>query len=75
MAETFTADLFPLSTDETPWRKLTSDFVSVDTFKGQEVLTIEPEGLRLLSETAFADIALTFEVGNIDLVRIDGWAT
>ena len=41
MAETFTADLFPLSTDETPWRKLTSDFVSVDTFKGQEVLTIE----------------------------------
>jgi fumarate hydratase class I len=49
-------DLFPLGDDKTSYRKLTSDFVSVDTFKGQDVLTVEPEGMRLLAETAFADI-------------------
>jgi fumarate hydratase, class I len=49
-------DLFPLGKDETPYRKLSSDHVSVDTFKGQEILTVEPEGMRLLAETAFADI-------------------
>lgn len=56
MAEASAADLFPLGEDDTPYRKLTSDHVSVDTFKGQEVLTVDPEGLRLLSEAAFADI-------------------
>jgi len=49
-------DLFPLGKDKTSYRKLTSDFVSVDTFRGQDVLTVEPEGMRLLAETAFADI-------------------
>jgi len=50
------ADLFPLGEDKTEYRKLTADFVSVDTFKGQDILTVEPEGMRLLAETAFADI-------------------
>jgi fumarate hydratase class I len=50
------SDLFPLGNDTTEYRKLTDDFVSVDTFKGQDILTVEPEGLKLLAETAFADI-------------------
>ncbi|MCB1381391.1 MAG: fumarate hydratase [Notoacmeibacter sp.] len=65
MADTFTAELFPLAKDNTPWRKLTSDYVSVETFKGQEVLTVEPEGLRLLSETAFADINHLLRPGHL----------
>ena len=56
MAEPAFADLFPLAKDETPYRKLTSDFVSTDVFRGQEILSVDTEGLRLLSETAFADI-------------------
>lgn len=49
-------DLFPLGADTTPYRKISSDYVSVDSFKGQEILTVDPEGIRLLAETAFADI-------------------
>ncbi len=49
-------DLFPHGKDTTQYRKISSDFVSVDQFKGQEVLTVEPEGMRLLAETAFIDI-------------------
>jgi fumarate hydratase class I len=48
--------LFPPMQDETPYRKLTGDHVSVSSFEGEEVLKVEPEGLRLLSEQAFADI-------------------
>ncbi|WP_136656844.1 fumarate hydratase [Nitratireductor sp. XY-223] len=51
-----TAELFPLAEDSTPYRQISGDFVSVDTFKGQEILTVEAEGMRLLAESAFADI-------------------
>jgi fumarate hydratase class I len=52
----FSPGLFPLAAMETPFRKLTSEHVSVDTFRGEEILTVAPEALRLLSETAFAEI-------------------
>ena len=48
--------LFPLGKDETPYRKLTSDHVSVAEFNGRKILQVEPEGLRLLCEQAFMDI-------------------
>ncbi len=56
MSDAAKAELFPHGPDQTPYRKLTSDFVSVDTFRGQDILTVETEGIRLLAEAAFADI-------------------
>ncbi|MGO7583857.1 fumarate hydratase [Rhizobium ruizarguesonis] len=58
-------DLFPLGKDATPYRKISGDHVSVDTFKGQEILTVEPEGIRLLAETAFADINHLLRPGHL----------
>lgn len=58
-------DLFPLGEDKTPYRKLTSDYVSIDTFKGQDILTVEPEGLRLLAETALSDINHLLRPGHL----------
>jgi fumarate hydratase class I len=49
-------ELFPLSADQTSYRRLTADFVSRDSFRGEEILVVEAEGLRLLAEAAFADI-------------------
>ena len=40
-----TTSPFPLAKDETPYRKLTSDHVSVAAFEGQEVLKVAPEAL------------------------------
>jgi fumarate hydratase class I len=65
MAESFPADLFPLGPDQTPYRKLTSDHVSTDSFRGQEILTVEEEGLRLLSEAAFSDINHLLRPGHL----------
>src|ERR1700730_14560903 len=48
--------LFPLGKDLTPYRKLTADGVRVDTVLGKEVVVIEREAMRTLSEAAFTDI-------------------
>lgn len=48
---------FPIGEDKTEYYHLTKDYVSVEQFAGQEVLRIEPEGLRLLARTAFHDVA------------------
>jgi fumarate hydratase class I len=58
-------DLFPLGKDKTEYRKLSGDFVSVEKFRGQDVLTVEPEGLRLLAETAFIDINHLLRSGHL----------
>ena len=50
------SDLFQLGPDTTTYRKLTSDYVKVEQFRGRDILVVEPEGLKLLAEQAFADI-------------------
>ncbi|NRG18466.1 fumarate hydratase [Rhizobiales bacterium] len=61
--------LFPMSADETPYRKITSDFVSTETFRGEEVLVVEPEALRFLAEEAFADINHFLRTGHLKQLR------
>ena len=48
--------LFPLGEDTTPYRKLDVDGVGIDTFRGEEMLVVEPEALRTLSDEGFRDI-------------------
>jgi fumarate hydratase class I len=57
--------LFPLSKDETPFRKLTGDHVSVERFQGHEVLVVAREGLRLLAEAAMIDINHLLRPGHL----------
>ena len=49
-------EVFPLKKDETDYRLLTNEYVSVAEFEGNEILKVDVEGLKLLSETAFSDI-------------------
>ena len=58
-------EMFPLGKDETPYRKLTSNYVSTDTFRGKEILVVEAEGLRMLSEQAFSDINHLLRPGHL----------
>jgi hypothetical protein len=52
-------DLFQLNANpvDTPYKKLTSDYVSTIDVDGQEFLKVEPEALTLLAEHAMTDIA------------------
>jgi fumarate hydratase class I len=57
MPEFSYTDLLPLGPDETEYRLLTSEGVSTFEAGGRTFLQVEPEALRLLTETAMRDIA------------------
>ncbi len=48
--------MFELGADDTEYRLLTKEYVSVQQFDGQDVLKVEPEALTLLASQAFHDI-------------------
>jgi len=48
--------LFPLGMDKTPYRKLEIDGVKLEKVMGRDMLVVESEVLRVLSEAAFTDI-------------------
>lgn len=48
-------DPFPLKKDDTEYTLLTSEYVSVAEFEGQEILKVDPEALTLLARQAFHD--------------------
>ncbi|MGE0061977.1 MAG: fumarate hydratase [Xanthobacteraceae bacterium] len=48
--------LFPLGKDKTPFRKIGTAGVRVEKVLGRDMLVVEREAIRLLSEAAFADI-------------------
>ena len=56
---------FAQGPDETPYRKLTDEFVREEELGGRRFLTVEPEGLRLLAETAFIDINHLLRPGHL----------
>jgi fumarate hydratase, class I len=62
-------DLLPLGPDTTPYRKLTSDFVSTFEAGGRTFLQVEPEALRLLTATAIRDISHLLRPGHLGQLR------
>jgi fumarate hydratase class I len=62
-------DLFPLSADSTPYRKLTSDGVTVEKLGSREVVAVAPGALRLLAEQAFIDINHLLRPGHLRQLR------
>jgi fumarate hydratase class I len=62
-------DMLPLGHDETPFRLLTTDYVSTFTENGRTFLQVAPEALTLLAETAMRDIAHLLRPGHLAQVR------
>jgi fumarate hydratase class I len=56
---------FPLAKEETPYRKVTSDLVSVARFDGEEVLKVAPEALTLVAREAFRDVSFLYRPGHL----------
>jgi len=57
MTEFIYQEMFPLGSDQTEYRMLTSEFVSVASFEDQNIVKVAPEGLTLLAEQAFKDVS------------------
>jgi fumarate hydratase class I len=57
--------LFQLGPDATPYRKLTSEGVRVEKAMGREILVVDAEALRALSEQAMIDINHLLRPGHL----------
>ena len=62
-------EMFPLGADKTEYRLLTSDFVSLSEFNGRPIVVVAPEGLTLLSETAFADVGHLLRTRHLEQLK------
>ena len=65
MAEFRYVEPFPTAKEETPWRRIASDLVSVAPFDGQEVLKVAPEALTLVAREAFRDVSFLYRPGHL----------
>jgi len=65
MAEFRYVEPFPTAKEETPYRKVPSDIVSVAPFEGQEVLKVAPEALTLVAREAFRDVSFLYRPGHL----------
>jgi len=57
--------LFPLGKDTTPYRKLTSEGVRVESVMGRDMVVVAREALRVLAEAAFIDINHLLRPGHL----------
>ena len=55
--------------DTTKYRLLTKDYVNVSEFEGHPILKVEAEGLRLLAETAWHDVAFYLRPEHLRMVQ------
>src|SRR6201982_1218677 len=62
-------ELFPLGADDTSYRKLTGDRVSVGDFEGRRIVKVAPEALTLLARQAFIDSAHLLRPGHLAQLR------
>ncbi|MEE8393455.1 MAG: fumarate hydratase [Rhodospirillales bacterium] len=58
-------EIFPLGGDETPYRLVTSDYLSKAGFEGREVLKIETKALTMLAKEALHDISHYLRPGHL----------
>ncbi len=69
MADFHYQPIFELGPDDTPYRQLTSDGVSVVTVDGRAMLKVAPEILRELARVAFDDLAHLLRPGHLAQLR------
>lgn len=59
---------FPLAKEETEYKLLTRDHVSVASFEGREILKVEPEGLAYLANQAIHDVSFMLRPAHLKQV-------
>ena len=62
-------ELLPLGEDPTPYRLLTTDYVSTGKFEGRPILKVASEGLILLADQAIRDSAHLLRPGHLAQLR------
>ncbi len=61
-------DPFPLGKEDTKYRLLTKEYVSVASFNGKEMLVVDPEGLAFLAHQALRDVNFLLRPAHLEKV-------
>ncbi|MBM3293041.1 MAG: fumarate hydratase [Candidatus Aminicenantes bacterium] len=69
MVEFLYGPMFPLGPDTTEYYSLGKEHVSVGLCEGREILKVAPEGLTLLAERAFTDVAFLLRASHLQQLR------
>jgi fumarate hydratase, class I len=69
MSEPGFHELFPLGADDTPYRKLTGNYVASAAFEGEPVVKIDPQALTLLAREAMIDCQHLLRPGHLAQLR------
>jgi fumarate hydratase class I len=59
---------FPLEKDDTKYRLLSKDYVSVTKFDGKEILKINPEAMTFLANEAIRDVSFLLRTAHLEKV-------
>lgn len=69
MADFFYQEPYPIQKDPTEYRKVSSDFVTVEKIGNREVLNIDPKGLEFLAQEALADVSFYLRTSHLEKLR------
>lgn len=62
-------DPYPISKDDTVYKKISSDFVKVEKLGDREILVVDPKGIELLTETAMTDVSFMLRASHLEKLR------
>ena len=63
------SEIFPIVKDEAPYRRLGSDDIAVEKFRGSDIVTVAPEALTRLTAEAFRDLSHLLRPGHLKQLR------
>ena len=63
------AEIFPLAHDNTPYRKLSSDGIAVEKFRGQDIVTVAASAITKLTAEGFRDLSHLLRPGHLAQLR------
>jgi fumarate hydratase class I len=66
MADFTYQDTYTILRDSTEYRKISSDFVTVEKCGNREILTIDPKALEFLAEKALADVSFYLRTSHLE---------
>ncbi len=69
MSEFIYSPIFPLSIDKTEYIKISDSYVTTFKINNQEILTIDPKALTLLSQRAFKDVSHLLRKSHLKQLR------
>jgi fumarate hydratase, class I len=69
MSDFFYQEPFPILQDKTEYRKISSDYVSVEKLGDREILKIDPKGLEILSQEAMSDVSFYLRSAHLEKLR------